>query len=147
MWPNIRKIIHLLHWRAITSIEPKPLSAQLADWSKTNGQHEEYFTKSQSNHWEWPISWLARHFLRRLLTSWVVLFLLHFPDDWNEERSDEWNEEQFRNETRAETGLEWPVSARTKVFSLKGLKAPREAVRHSTRRYAPRSNPHSSKNV
>ena len=51
------------------------------------------------------------------------MFLLHFPDDWNEERSDEWNEEQFRNETRAETGLEWPVSARTKVFSLKGLKA------------------------
>ena len=47
------------------------------------------------------------------------LVSLHFPDDWNEERSDEWNEEQFRNETRAETGLEWPVSARTKVFSLK----------------------------
>ena len=37
--------------------------------------------------------------------------------------SSEWNEEQFRNETRAETGHSRPVSARTKVFSLKGLTA------------------------
>ena len=44
---------------------------------------------------------------------------------------------------QALNGLFQPV---LKYF-FKGPKGPREAVRHSTRRYAPRSNPHSSKNV